>query len=90
MNTYPLGTSEYVSVTVTSDVSLSAQPVTVSLDRGATWLPATWQGSAGTTRTARTTSPVTFASTGLKTVLVKVTDTPEVPIIEAGRISVNG
>lgn len=86
--TLPQGTVEYVKTPVTSDVTLDAQIVTISIDGKATWLPAVWTGSPGTQRTARTSSPVTFDTTGYRHVFVKVTDTPEIPIMYAGRIKV--
>jgi hypothetical protein len=88
---YPLGTLEYVSATVTADVSLDAQAVTISIDSGATWLPATWVGSPGTTRKVRTSNPVSFAvKAAWRQVLIKIVDNPEIPIVEAGSIRVGG
>lgn len=87
--TYTAGSEEYLTVTVTADVELDAQPVSISIDNKATWLPATWVGDPGTTRKARTSSPVTFSATPRAySVHVKVTDSPEVPIIRAGSFSV--
>lgn len=83
-----VGSVEYVSVTVTADVTLDTQPVAISLDHGTTWLTAGWQGSAGTTRSARTASPVTFTERDNLPVHVRVTDTPEIPIIRAGTLNV--
>lgn len=89
---YVDGSHEYLTVTVTSDVELGAQPVAISIDRGVTWLPATWQGSYGTTRKARTTDPVPLDVGGGSErqipVLVKVTDTPEIPLMRAGHITI--
>jgi hypothetical protein len=88
---FPAGSIEYVVVTVTSDVTLGTQPVVLSLDKGVTWLPCTWVGDPGTTRKARTTDTVTFDPAMPATeVLVRVTDTPEVPIIRAGVLNVLG
>lgn len=89
--TYIDGSIEYLTVTVTADVPLDAQPVAVSLDRGTTWLPCVWVGDPGTTRKARTTTPVTFDNAGAfrtPSVLVRVTDNPEVPIIRAGSLHI--
>lgn len=87
--TFVAGSVEYLTVTVTADVTLDTQPVALSLDKGVTWLACTWQGSAATTRKARTTSPITFSGTWRNAaVLVKITDTPEIPIVNAGGISV--
>ena len=94
MNTasrYVAGSEEYLTVTVTADVTLDAQPVALSIDHGATWLPATWQGEPGTTRKVRTDEPVTFTRPSPyrpTSVLVRVTDTPEVPLIAAGSFDV--
>lgn len=89
-NSYPRGSEEYLAVTVTADVTLTTQPVAVSLDRGATWLDCTWQGSAGTTRTARTDDPVVWDVPLRKNdgVLVRVTDNPETPLIRAGSFAI--
>lgn len=84
---FPVGSLEYLTVTVTADVPLDNQPVSVSIDGAETWLPCVWQGDAGTTRKARTTSPITFEPIDGRrsmTVTVKVTDSPEVPLIRAG------
>lgn len=85
--TYVAGSVEYLTVTVTADVALTDQTVALSLDRGTTWLPCAWIGDEGTSRQARTTDPHMFTA-GTVSVLVKVADTPEVPIIKAGQISV--
>lgn len=86
--TYILGTIEYVGVTVTADEELDAQSVAISLDHGETWIPSSWQGDPGLTRTAQTDAPVTFSEKTNGRVLVKVTDSPEVPIVSAGSYSV--
>lgn len=82
---YTKGSVEYLSVEVTSaDIPLDTQPVSLSIDHGANWLPCTWQGSVGLKRVARTQSPVTFTDAITNTsLLVKVTDSPEVPIFRA-------
>lgn len=89
------GSTEYLRVPVgPASVVLAAQPVAISLDSGTTWLPAQWEGDPGTTRTARTTNPVLFevAAGEVATaypVLVRITDTPEVPILGAGWVLVS-
>lgn len=86
---FNLGSIEYVAATVTSDVTLDAQPVTMSVDSGVTWLPAEWVGDPGTTRQVRTASPVTFDTpSGGRHVLVKIVDTPEIPVVFAGSYGV--
>ena len=76
-----------------ADVALGTQTVAISLTPkgGAhTWLPAVWEGLAGTSRVARTQNPVSLdAAYPDRTYLVhvKVTDSPEVPVIYAGAIT---
>jgi len=83
----PAGTVEYVNAPVTASVDLDTQAVTISIDGKTTWLPAGWIGDPGPTRTARTTTPVTWTA-GYHHVYVKVTDSPEIPIMKAGKIIV--
>lgn len=86
-------TQEYVKAEITADVSLT-MGVDVSISRGGaySWQAGTWLGSAGTTRTVRTTAPVTFTVANFPknsyTVHVRLTDT-EIPIIEVGRITIS-
>lgn len=83
------GSTEYLEVTVTSTITLDAQPVAFSFDRE-TWLPAEWTGTAGTTRTAR--ALVSDANLpqprSVTPVYVRVTDNPEAPVINAGTLSI--
>lgn len=83
------GSTEYLDITVRCDFTLSAQPVAFSFDEGATWLTAAWIGTAGLTRTARLLIDDTNApsGTGAK-VYVKITDSTEIPILDAGRLNV--
>jgi hypothetical protein len=85
---YPLGTKEYVKVTLTSDRTLGAQAVEIKVN--GSWLPATWTGSPATTNVARTTSVVDFAaaSRGPQHVYARFTDSPEIPIVDCGQILV--
>lgn len=91
----PSGSLEYVKATVTADVTLAdAMTVAISLSSNGVhnWVTATWTGTAAVTRTARTSSPVDFSTlTKGKTysVYVKLTDSPEVPIIAAGSLTVS-
>jgi hypothetical protein len=93
----PAVSVEYVHVPVTSDVQLDTQAVqivflgaTASPTDATTWNDAEWEGSAGTTRSARiligTGSDVGELAAGTWSVWVKVTDTPEVPVRSAGTI----
>lgn len=95
----PQGSKEYVSATVTADVTLNAQTVEVAIRDGSqgaafVWLPAQWVGPSGTTRQCRTTSPVDFTAVAYPTtpyeVYVRVTDSPEIPIVHAGTLLVTG
>ena len=81
---------EYVEAPVTADVSIVGKTVAISIKRPGTtdtWLAADWVGTPTTTGTARTTSAVAFAVAtyppGDYIVRVKVTDTPEIPIMQA-------
>lgn len=89
----PFGSLEYVKATVTADVTLAdAMPVSISLSTGGvhSWRSGTWTGTAAVTRTARTSSPVDFSTLakGTYVVYVKLTDSPEVPIMQAGTLKV--
>lgn len=54
-----------------------------------TWQAAEWDGAASTSsRKIRTTSPVTFSTAGTYRVYVRLTDSPEAPIVLAGQITV--
>jgi hypothetical protein len=90
MRTFIVGTIEYLDVPVTCDVTLNTQPVHVSLDQDVTWLEATWQGVAGNKRIASVllgdANPL--PPVGVHQVRVKVTDSPEIPIMIAGGIRV--
>lgn len=83
------GTTEYISVELTADVTLDDQTVEFSFDEGTTWLAAEAVGSTGTTRTYRhllTTGETPTASS--VEVLVRITDTPEIPILNAGTLTI--
>lgn len=75
---------EYLSVSVTSDVTLDTQPVSVSVDDRATWITATWLGAAATTRSARILlNGANMPTAGQRQVYVKVVDSPETPVFAA-------
>lgn len=83
------GSTEYLEVAVTADVTLASQPVSISFDR-TTWHSAAWTGDPGLTRTARllvgsSGCPVPAKSTP---VFVRITDNPEAPVIYAGTLAV--
>jgi hypothetical protein len=90
------GTIEYLDVVVTADENL-AGTVELSFDQGTTWTAAAWLGTAATTRTARLlldttattgTPPVLVWPEGNYPVWVRLTDTPEIPIVSAGSLRV--
>ena len=83
------GSTEYLKVTLTSDVTLDAQPVEFSLDDGTTWLSAEAVGSAAMVRQYRhLLTPEEQPDKAAVVVLVRITDNPEIPIIEAGTLSI--
>jgi hypothetical protein len=93
----PVSSTEYLKVSVTADVTLSAQTVDIAVipARGRPtapdWKPAAWTGSPGTTRTAMLligpgTSNV--VALGEYDVWVRATDNPEIPTDPAGRLTV--
>lgn len=79
---------EYLSIPVSANVTLS-QTVQVAITRdqpeAGDWQTATWQGSAGTTRTARI-GPIGPLATGDWLVFVRITDSPEIPVLLAGSL----
>lgn len=96
--TWVRGTIEYLEGTATANVELDAQPVAITLDRaGDTFIPSQWEGTgtwnAGNTeftRTWRTVNPVTDADLpGFESgeVYVRITSTPEIPLVFAGTIT---
>lgn len=83
------GSTEYLKVELTADVTLDAQPVAFSLDDGTTWLAAEAVGSAEMTRTYRHLLLPDEVPTGYSfQVLVRITDNPEIPILSAGYLTV--
>jgi hypothetical protein len=86
----------YVGGPVTAHVDIVNQPVAISFD-GTTYTTAAWTGTSinngdGTyTRTARllVTVDTTFTQPGFYPVLVKVTATPEIPVIQIGAVRVH-
>lgn len=86
------GATEYVEASITADVELDAQTVTLSFDGGTTWVTSAWQGSVGTTRTARTASPIVVSSTfsvpGVYRLLARVVDGTETTIVKCGGVDV--
>jgi hypothetical protein len=80
---------EYLTVTVTADVTLDTQPVDISFDRQV-WVTAAWQGSSGTTRDARALIDGTnVPAPGVWPVYVRITDSPETPVVYAGSVTVS-
>lgn len=85
-----LGSVEYLYADVTSNLTLDTQPVEMAyattIDSVSAWETATWEGAAATARTAK--ALFTFDAVGTFTVFVRITDNPEVPIVEAGKLKV--
>lgn len=90
VRTMIVGTVEYLDIPITADTELTTQPVAISLDDATTWLTATWTGDAGATRTASVLlgADNPLPAVGQYRILVKITDNPEAPIIDAGRLQV--
>jgi hypothetical protein len=79
---------EYLTVSVTADVTLDTQAVKISVDGKTTWLTAAWIGTAGTTRSCRVLLDNTnMPPAGERQVFVQVTDTPEIPVFAAAGIA---
>lgn len=91
------GTTEYITVPISSAVTLDTQPVAIAFHRAEDedgdwiydWLNATWIGTAGTTRLAQLLlTPSNTPIPGSHPIFVKVTDNPEIPVILAGTLEV--
>lgn len=81
---------EYLYVDVSTDVTLDVQPVAVGIGttvEDVTWHDATWQGEAGTDRSARILLDGTLEP-GVYRVFVRITDSPEIPVVKAGVLRV--
>ncbi len=85
----PKGSVEHVTAVVTGE-HLNAAGLDISVSATTyTWQAAEWDGAASTSsRKIRTTSPVTFSTAGTYRVYVRLTDSPEAPIVLAGQITV--
>lgn len=81
------GSVEYVDVLLNSDVTLDAQMVEFSL-RPDEWFPATWIGSPGNSRVARALVDFSLYYTGTYRLRARITDLPEVPIMDVAVIEV--
>lgn len=82
------GTVEYLEALVTCDMELDTQPVAFSFDRE-TWHTAEWIGSAGLIRTARLlVGDMVPLPTRSGPLYVRITNTPEIPIIWAGTLRI--
>lgn len=84
------GTKEFVTVTLTSNVTLDSQTVEFSIDDEATWLDAEAVGVAGNVRKYRHLFlPEEIENVnGVVELLVRVTDDPEVPIFPVGSLTI--
>lgn len=91
-----LAATEYVSIPLVCDVQQTTQPVHFSFDNGVTWTVAAWTGTAVQdsttllwTRTARLlVAGTTLVRPGIYKILARVTDNPEIPVIECGGLAV--
>jgi hypothetical protein len=85
-----VGSVEYLYADVTADRELDSQPVEMAVDTNpasADWAEATWVGDPGLTRSCRILLDGTLAA-GKYSVYVRITDTPEVPVVKAGVLRV--
>lgn len=84
------GTTEYVAATITSSVTLDAQVVEFRFGPSAGWITGAWTGTAATQRQARVLiNSGNIPAAGTYDLYVRVTDSPEIPIVNAGRITVH-
>jgi hypothetical protein len=81
------GSVEYLDIAVTADAELTGT-VEFSTDRGTTWETAGWIGSVGVSRTARLLLDTGDYEEDTYPVWVRLSDTPEVPIVDAGALTV--
>lgn len=81
---------EYLHIPITSPtgVDLTGAPIDVSFDGGTTWTAATWTGTEARLLVGPGTT-VGALPTGRVSVLVRITDAPERPVLEAGSITVD-
>lgn len=91
----PRDSVEYIRAKVTADADLETTGVELALIHGsdpATWLPGVWVDDTGSTRVARTASPVTLDVAtyphGSYAVRVRLTDSPETPILSAYTLNI--
>lgn len=83
---------EYLRVSVTASVTLSFQPVELAITSGAerpsTWMPGEWEGEPASTRIARVEPGWAIGlAPGTYVVWARVTDAPEIPVINAGKLA---
>jgi hypothetical protein len=95
--TIPSVSTEYARVKISSDVSLGTQPVYLAFltssaaePASGDWQTATWLGTADTTRYAGVlVGPGALVlAEGVYWCWFKVTDSPEVPARNAGRLTI--
>jgi hypothetical protein len=106
MTTMLVGTREYLVRTIVATADLSAQTIAFSFDRGTTYYPATWDAAPSVVSTEKVNGvDTTYYSRKAKVLLgdtvplpalgehpvwIKITDTPEIPIIPAGSLVISG
>jgi hypothetical protein len=80
---------EYVKVTLTADHDITADTVQLSVDGGTTWVTAASLGNNTYGVLAGPGGVITWPTAGQNyKVLARVTDSPEIPVLDAGRIYV--
>jgi hypothetical protein len=85
---YKVGSEEHVTGTLRADVLLDSQTVSISLDRGATWHAAVWEGEVGFRRKVRTSAPIPFTTPMRGAATARVIDASEEILIELGEYKV--
>lgn len=85
------GSKEYLYADLTADVVLDNQPVefgiAANVDAVTAWMQGAWMGDPGETRSARVLLDGSLA-VGQYGVWVRITDTPEIPIVALGKLKI--
>lgn len=86
--TWVRGSTEYLEYAVTANVPLDSQVVEITFDRD-TFHTAAWIGDIGTTRTCQVLiSDAELPADSAVDVFIRITDTPEIPLIPAGTLTI--
>lgn len=78
--------TEYVKVTLTADHDITADTIEISLDGGGTWHSA--EHVTGGVRILVGPAASLPLAAGMRAVLLRIYDSPEVPVISAGSLVV--